>query len=228
MTFADEELISDEEWERYAKAKPTTFPLCQYSPGLQVSSNDDHSGIVLLGDSAHAFPPDIGQGINAGLKDVVQFHKSLKKVQAQAQIRRDDETTTTKDGKGPTGNGTLGDALRAHERVQGPETKALIRIARFGFPYQYDLPYPMLKLRRTMWAMNIALRLLLNKVSFGIIPKAMIMNMANAKLSYRQVARRSDLTTLVLTLMSLKILFTCVTSTWPRALGLLFGLSLAF
>ena len=54
--------VDDEEWERFAKATGTSFPNCQYSPGLQISSPDGQSGVALVGDAAHAFPPDIGQG----------------------------------------------------------------------------------------------------------------------------------------------------------------------
>jgi kynurenine 3-monooxygenase len=64
-------LVDDIEWERFATAKGTTFPYCQRSNGgLAVhssssSSNSNSSnecGVVLVGDAAHAFPPDIGQG----------------------------------------------------------------------------------------------------------------------------------------------------------------------
>lgn len=74
----DSDLVSSEEWERFAKAKGTSFPHCQYSPGLQVSSNDGECGVVLVGDAVHAFPPDIGQGINAGLEDALVLDKSLR------------------------------------------------------------------------------------------------------------------------------------------------------
>uniref|UniRef100_A0A7S3Q8B6 FAD-binding domain-containing protein n=1 Tax=Chaetoceros debilis TaxID=122233 RepID=A0A7S3Q8B6_9STRA len=178
------DMISDEEWDRFAKAKGTSFPYCQYSPGLQASPENGNCGIVLLGDSAHSFPPDIGQGINAGLSDVVQFDKTLRSTE-----------------------GNLGTKLRAYERIQGPETKALIRIARFGFPYQYDLPVPILKLRKKLWTANAATRLLLNKLSFSVIPKCMIMSTADHEVSYRKVARKADLTTTMLMTLLLSVVW---------------------
>lgn len=60
--FEWDKYVNDEEWERFARATGTTFPNCQYSPGLQISSSDGQNGVVLVGDAAHAFPPDIGQG----------------------------------------------------------------------------------------------------------------------------------------------------------------------
>ena len=60
--FHWDDYVSDEEWDRFAKANGTTFPYCQYSPGLQVTAPGQNSGVALVGDSAHAFPPDIGQG----------------------------------------------------------------------------------------------------------------------------------------------------------------------
>ena len=101
-----DDLISDHEWDRFAKAKGNTFPPCQYSPGLQASSDNGECGVVLLGDAAHAFSPDIGQGINAGLMDVVQFDKIL------AKTHNDDDRSV---------EGSLGRALTEYERIQAPE-----------------------------------------------------------------------------------------------------------
>jgi kynurenine 3-monooxygenase len=60
--FRWDEYISEMEWDRFARAKGTSFPFCQYSPGLQVTAPRQNSGVALVGDAAHAFPPDIGQG----------------------------------------------------------------------------------------------------------------------------------------------------------------------
>jgi 2-polyprenyl-6-methoxyphenol hydroxylase-like FAD-dependent oxidoreductase len=54
---------------------------------------------------AHSFPPDIGQGINAGFADVVQFNKTLSTVK-----------------------GDIGDALREYERVRAPEVSSVSEI----------------------------------------------------------------------------------------------------
>ena len=92
-----DDLISNEEWERFAKARGLEFPPCQYSPALVVSGKHGDSGIVLLGDAAHSFSPDIGQGINAGLVDVVRFNETLSNFSQ------------------------LGSALKEYERIQAPE-----------------------------------------------------------------------------------------------------------
>lgn len=69
--FEWDKYVDDAEWERFAKAAGTTFPNCQYSPGLQISSPDGQSGVVLVGDAVHAFPPDIGQGKSRSLRCVL-------------------------------------------------------------------------------------------------------------------------------------------------------------
>lgn len=56
-------------------------------------------------EKAHSFPPDIGQGINAGFADVVQFNKTLSTVE-----------------------GDIGDALREYERVRAPEVSSVSEI----------------------------------------------------------------------------------------------------
>ena len=130
-------MIADAEWERFAKAEGIRFPHDQYSPALQVSldttttsdktndSSNKDCGIVLLGDAAHAFPPSIGQGINSGLADVIQLDKSLR------------GSTESGDNKEQERRPSLSQALKHYEQIQAPETKALIRLARFGSPYQY-------------------------------------------------------------------------------------------
>lgn len=173
-----DEIVNDEEWERFAKSDGLAFPPCQYSPGLQASNTDGDSGIVLLGDAAHSFSPDIGQGINAGLMDVIQFGECLRKGKEKKE--------------------KLSVLLKAYEKIRAPETRALIRIARFGSPYQYNQPLRKDRVGKTLWTMNFALRLLLNKISFGIFPKQMIMLLQDYSLTYRQVARKADLGTLVL------------------------------
>lgn len=118
-----DKMIDDAEWERFAEAAGTTFPKCQYCPGLQVHSPDGMTGVVLVGDACHAFPPDIGQGINAGLADLEALDRALV----------GNDLITNEPGEPPA---TLGAALTTYEKIHSPEVAAVIRLARCGSPYQ--------------------------------------------------------------------------------------------
>lgn len=185
--FDFENLVDDAEWERFASAKGTTFPKCQYCTGMQVTSpNNGNTGVVLVGDAIHAFPPDIGQGINAGLSDVESLDRALK---------GKDIITGEDTGSTPA---TLAEALETYERVRAPEVKALIRLARFGSPYQYKQPTYRDRVARTLWTMNVAVRVLLNKLTKGLIPQAAIISAMDKSVTYRKLMRRADITTVAL------------------------------
>jgi hypothetical protein len=70
----------------------------------------------------------------------------------------------------------------------------LIRIARFGSPYQYNQSLWKDRLGKKLRTANVALRLLLNKLTFGVFPKQMVL-MVNDDMTYRQIARKADLGT---------------------------------
>jgi hypothetical protein len=98
----------------------------------------------------------------------------------------------------------LGAALDRYQRNRGPEHHALIRLARFGAPFQYKQPWRRHKIGNFLWTANVVLRMLLNKISGGVIPPAAIVIMAqNHSLTFRQVMRRADLTAMGLKLLSM-------------------------
>ena len=179
-------MIDQSEWDRFSNAVGTTFPKCQFCSGLQVTHPSGNTGVALVGDAIHAFPPDIGQGINAGLMDVESLDRAL---QGKNIINGVDLEGTPKN---------LAEALISYERVRAPEIKALIRLARFGSPYQYRQPLYRDRVGRFFWSVNVALRLLLNKISGGRIPPAAIMMAMDRNKTYRQLIRQSDITVLVL------------------------------
>ena len=92
----------------------------------------------------------------------------------------------------------LGKALHEYERVRGPDIRALIRLARFGSPYQYRQPLQKDKIGRFFWMMNITARMMLNKLSRGLVPKPAIMLAGGNKLTFQEVMRQADLTTISL------------------------------
>jgi 2-polyprenyl-6-methoxyphenol hydroxylase-like FAD-dependent oxidoreductase len=149
---------------------------------MQATHPSGNTGVVLVGDAVHAFPPDIGQGINAGLADVEALDRAL---QGKDLISGDDQNEKPVN---------LAQALKTYEQVRVPEIKSLIRLARFGSPYQYRQPLYRDQVGRILWSMNVALRLLLNKASAGKIPPAAIMMAMDRSKTYRQIMRRCDIT----------------------------------
>ena len=61
------------------QSKGGRFPLPQTTKGGAAwSSSANNVGVVLVGDSLRAFPPDLGQGVNSALKDVALLGDSLR------------------------------------------------------------------------------------------------------------------------------------------------------
>ena len=179
-------LVDDKEWQRFATAKGTSFPKCQYCVGMQVTHPSGETGVVLVGDAIHAFPPDIGQGINAGLMDVESLDRSLQGKDIISGDQQEDKPSN------------LAQALETYERVRAPEIKSLIRLARFGSPYQYKQPLYRDRIARNLWSANVAFRLVLNKLSGGMIPPAAIMMAMDGSKTYRQLMRQCDITVVAL------------------------------
>ncbi|CAM9387569.1 unnamed protein product, partial [Pylaiella littoralis] len=113
--FADE--IDDEELSRFAESEGGRFPDPQYCPGLHWLVKDkggsdtgeaggsSSSGVALVGDAIHAFPPDLGQGVNSALEDVVVLERALASCGDRVE-----------------------DALPEYERTRAADSKALVRV----------------------------------------------------------------------------------------------------
>lgn len=76
-------LIPRAEMERFVTARPGRFPPIQRVNSLvgvshSSSGNGSSSGVAFLGDAAHAFPPDLGQGVNSALADVTLLIDALQ------------------------------------------------------------------------------------------------------------------------------------------------------
>ena len=180
--------VDDDELRRFAEAQPGVFPQPQYVPSmtwvLPVSSSAGASdggkseragdgesdgtravqGVVLAGDAAHAFPPDLGQGVNSGLSDVYALYTSLRDYP-------------------PTEN-NLTQTLAVYEQQRVPEAKAICKLMQFGYPYQYNQA----PIKAKFAQLNIAFRLILNKLlPFLFSPPAVLMVVGQPELTYDQV-----------------------------------------
>jgi acyl-CoA synthetase (AMP-forming)/AMP-acid ligase II len=129
-------------------------------------------------------------------------------------VRGDDGTTQQPKQLGP--------ALLSYQKNRRPEHAALIRLARFGSPYQYKQPWLRHRIGSMLWTANVIFRLLLNKVSLGRIPPAAIMIMAtNHSFTFRQIMRRADLTACSLQFLMLSCFIRMALMRWKSSLLLL-------
>jgi hypothetical protein len=93
---------------------------------------------------------------------------------------------------------SLGTNLARYQKQHSPEINALIRLARFGAPYQYRQPHRADRMLRNLWTFNVAIRMILNKLTFNLIQPSCIILLQKPELTFRQVMRRADLTTIFL------------------------------
>jgi kynurenine 3-monooxygenase len=184
--FDWDKIVEEKEWERFASSKGSIFPPCQYSPSMYVSSNhprhkDDSAfnteegfgaGVVLIGDALHSFPPDLGQGVNTAFSDAMMLGKAFEDASESASASNFPKASAT---KAPTS--FVHKALKSYQEKNGPETRALISLARFGAPFQYKQASAIMRFRKVLWTANVVLRVLLNKVTNGFSPKPAIMLM---------------------------------------------------
>jgi 2-polyprenyl-6-methoxyphenol hydroxylase-like FAD-dependent oxidoreductase len=131
-------LISVEQAETFLGIDPGRFPIPQYARHLHHRLCSSGQQVLLIGDAAHAFPPDLGLGVNSALEDLFCLAGHL-------------EATPDR----------LDAACAAHERQRLPQSAALVRLVQTVFPEQYGhLPW-----RLKGWIAGFALRKLLHRLA---------------------------------------------------------------
>jgi len=104
----------------------SAFPHARWCNRASVWIGD--TGIALLGDALHSFPPDLGQGVNAGLTDVMRL------------------LALWPDGETLKSSSLVRNCLDSFSDSQAAEAEAICRLLPIGFPYQYNLPNSLAKL----------------------------------------------------------------------------------
>lgn len=179
------QIVSPEEADRFAQSNGGAFPIPQFCSGLHSllhkadiePSHPTAKGVLLLGDAVHCFPPDIGQGVNSALEDVVVLHQVLAE-NADDLVR----------------------SLPRYEAVRSPDVEAVVRLAQVAAPWQYNQA----PLRGRLWAIAFALRLGLSKLLPLIDPPAFFL-IQNHQLSYHEIWRRQQRTMRILKIFSLLV-----------------------
>jgi 2-polyprenyl-6-methoxyphenol hydroxylase-like FAD-dependent oxidoreductase len=176
-------LVEQSEFDRFASEEGLRLPPCQHCPELYVtspplpstsSSGKEEAAVLLVGDAAHCFPPDLGEGVNSGLEDVLALDQALT-----------DHPNS------------VSDMARQYATERKPESKAIVRMVRFGAPFQYGQFGGMTSVKKTMWALNFMGRMFLNKITLGLSPRPVFVEVSDGYKKYSSVMRKADTLTAI-------------------------------
>lgn len=186
--------VPDQTLSSFAAAEAGAFPKPQYRRTL--AARVGAAQVFLVGDAAHAFPPDLGQGVNSALEDVLCLEDCLEQERHSAYL--------------------------TYNRRRSPAARALAHLVAVGFPYQYSQGT---KLQRTVFISAFFARLALSKVVPFVIARPAVLDVIQAK-PYIQVWRSAQRTTALFYLLASGILFLFVRQLLFLASGAAPGLSM--
>lgn len=160
-----DEVFPPDEIEDFLARRPGKFPEPQYSPKVYARFETKQNAVdcVLIGDAAHSFPPDLGLGVNSALEDVYVFGKCME--------------TDPQD---------FSRAAASFETKRLPETRALVRLVRKVFPYQYNhVPW-----RFALSLSKIIAQMQLHRWSGKLIDEPTFRLCQDERISYTELERR--------------------------------------
>ena len=158
--LAIRDLVPREEAEDYVRLEAGQFPEPQHARNIHARLGDTE--LLLVGDSAHAFPPDLGMGVNSALNDLEVLAQHLESGDA------------------------LPTALERYAKAQQPEIEALVRLVQTVFPEQYATR----KWALRRWMLGFAVRGALNKIMPGLFDKHAFILGQDATISFTELERR--------------------------------------
>jgi kynurenine 3-monooxygenase len=140
--------MSVESATAWCESEGSVFPTPRWS-GKAATVIKGNTVVMLVGDALHCFPPDLGQGVNAGMVDV----NAVLGVMATLDEKRNNSASSVESEVA---------SLNA-EMVR--EAESVCRLIRIGMPYQYSLPH---SLHKVGFFMDFMTRLALHKGSATI------------------------------------------------------------
>ena len=154
-----------EEAEDFVATPAPKFPEPQYTKKTycEFQSEPEPVSALLLGDAAHAFPPDLGVGVNTALEDVWYLDQYL------TQYGED-----------------LPETVRKFDQDQLPERRALVKLVQTVAPYQYNHLPNKLKI----WALKFFAVKGLNKLLPFYIDKPAVLLAQQDELPFSEIRRR--------------------------------------
>eukprot|EP00808_Paulinella_micropora_P022314 g36887.t1 len=119
--------LSQQHAEEFCKAgQGKEFPSVTYCTDAGYVTPSNSAAVLLLGDAMHAFPPDSGQGVNAGLQDAFRLIDILSTALAHNIPQL-----------GMPLSSQLLDAVSAYNGQTVLEAYAISQLSKVFYPYQY-------------------------------------------------------------------------------------------
>jgi len=158
-------VVSEEVFEDFLDTQPGQFPVPQYcrSHYGHIESPSGNLPVLLIGDAIHAFPPDLGMGVNSALEDLWIWNKYL------------DEFENDIDA-----------SVSAFEKHRLPESQSLVRLVQKVHPFQYNqVPW-----RLKCWTLKFITQVGLNKISGGLTGEPGFVLSQHHLMSFTEMERR--------------------------------------
>lgn len=167
------EMVAEGAMEAFAAGSTVAFPTPLMPEAL--GGGVGTTGIVLIGDAAHTFPPDLGQGVNAALEDVCVLVDLLG--------GGEDAGAAAVAGTDPVRLAV------AYHAARWDDVAALIRMMQVGAPYQYGQD----KLRRAAWGLGVVARVRLANVAPALCAPP-VFTAVNTTVPYAEIWRQEKAT----------------------------------
>lgn len=164
--------VTSESMRDFARSSTGKFPPISRPRSISASigaKGENQGGVVIVGDAAHCFPPDLGLGVNAALEDLTTLMSVIDTLSPETSIDS---------------------IVRGYDAARDDDIWALMRIVQIGAPYQYG---------QSLWGLrmffaNYFLRKKLSTWFPNIFHPALMMDM-RACVPYSEKLRNANKTT---------------------------------
>lgn len=163
------EAISLENMKDFVESTPVKFPMITRPESIVATVGKSPSGgVVMIGDSAHCFPPNLGLGVNSGFEDISIFTRIIDEADPTDSVMK---------------------IVKRYEQNRDEDISALMKISQKCSPFVMSDPRPLAKL----WMFVISP--LRNKLTtwFPSVLYPSCVKLTRTNLSFSEIWRRGQI-----------------------------------